>query len=88
MERANKMFGMRDIRFGPQGLIEPMTLFGPSASVFNLRELSLSAVHVDCDDASVCFQNLRKLELQLFPKTLSPLVFFFLTIDRRASVSE
>jgi hypothetical protein len=58
------MFGMRDIRFGPQGLIEPMTLFDPSASVFNHRELSLSAVHVNWDDTSVCYQNLRKLELK------------------------
>jgi hypothetical protein len=63
MERANRMFGMRDVPFDPQGLIEPMTLFGPSASVPNLRELSMSAVHVDWDDASVCFQNLRKLEI-------------------------
>ena len=58
------MFGMRDVPFDPQGLIEPMMLFGPSASVPNLRELSLSAVHVDWDDASVCFQNIRKLELK------------------------
>ena len=62
MERANKMFGMRDIPFDPQGLIEPMMVFGPSASVPNLRELSMAAVHVDWDDASVCYQNLRKSE--------------------------
>lgn len=41
-----------------------MTLFGRNASLPKLRDLSLSAVHVDWDRASVSYRDLRKLELK------------------------
>jgi hypothetical protein len=63
MERHNPIFGMRDVPFDPQPLVGPMTLFGRNALLPNLREVSLSAVHVDWNDASVGYQNLRKLEI-------------------------
>ncbi|KAF9648049.1 hypothetical protein BDM02DRAFT_2427725 [Thelephora ganbajun] len=63
MERENTIFGMRDVPFDPQPLVGPMTLFGHHVSLPKLRDLSLSAVHIDWDDASVGYQNLRKLEI-------------------------
>jgi hypothetical protein len=64
MERDNNAFGARDARFEPRELAGPMTLFGRNASLPKLHELSLFAVHVDWKDASVCYQNLRKLEIK------------------------
>ena len=63
MERADRMFGMQNIPFDPQALAGPMSLFGHNASLPSLTELSLSAVHVDWDEASVGCQNLRKLKI-------------------------
>ena len=63
MERPNATFGMRDVLFNPQVLVGPMSLFDHHASMPNLTDLSLSAVHVDWDEASVGFQNLRKLKV-------------------------
>lgn len=64
MERANTEFGMHRVRFSPQMFVGPMTLFGQRALLPRLRDLSLSAVHVDWDDLCVGFRNLRKLELK------------------------
>ena len=63
MERANTMFGMENVAFDPQLLMEPGTLFDRNISLPRLRDLSLSAVHIDWNDASAGYQNLRKLEL-------------------------
>ena len=54
---------MQNIPFDPQALVGPMSLFGRNASLPSLAELSLSAVHVDWDEASVGCQNLRKLKI-------------------------
>ena len=72
MKRNNVIFGMRNVPFDPQLLIEPKTLFGRGASLPNLREVSLSAVHVDWNDASVGCQNLRKLELTSLTYDVGP----------------
>ena len=72
MERRNCIFGMRNVRFDPRSLISPMTLFGRNASLPKLRDLSLSAVHVDWDDASAGYQNLRKLELNNLTYDVEP----------------
>lgn len=64
MKRENSIFGMKNVLFDPEPLIGPMTLFGRNASLPKLRDLSLSAVHVDWDDALVCYQNLRRLEVK------------------------
>ena len=72
MERANTIFGMRNVRFDPHGFAEPKTLFGRrGASPPKLRALSLSAVHVDWD-ALVGYQNLRKLELNNITYDVGP----------------
>ena len=74
LERENPIFGMQNVRFDPQPLIRPMTLFGQNASLPRLRDLSLSAVHIDWDDtlALVGFQNLRKLELKNLTYDVGP----------------
>jgi hypothetical protein len=41
-----------------------MALFGRNASLPKLRDLSLSAVRIDWDDAVASYQNLRRLELK------------------------
>jgi len=63
MIRTNNWFGMWDAVFSPRRLMEYNPLFGQNASLPRLRDVSLSAVHVDWNDASVCYQNLRKLEI-------------------------
>jgi len=72
MERQGTIFGMRNISFDPRPLVGPMTLFGRSASLPKLRDLSLSAVHVDWDDASGSYQNLRKLEMNNLTYDVGP----------------
>lgn len=72
MEREDPMFGMKNVSFDPQPLIGPMPLFGRNASLPKLRDLSLSAVHVDWDDASVCYQDLCKLEIKNITYDVGP----------------
>ena len=72
MERDNSILGMWTIRQRPQSLIGPMTLFGQNASLPKLRNLTLCGVHVDWDDASVCYQNLRKLEINKMTYDVGP----------------
>lgn len=72
MKRENSIFGMKNVLFDPQPLIGPMTLFGRNASLPKLRDLSLSAVHVDWDDALVCYQNLRRLEIKNMTYDVGP----------------
>jgi len=72
MERKNSMFGMQGVPFDPRPLIGPMTLFGRNASLPKLRGLSLSAVHVDWDDALVGYQNLCKLEINNITYDVGP----------------
>ena len=72
MEREASIFGMQDVPFDPESLIGPMTLFGRNPSLPKLRDLSLSAVHIDWDDAFVCYQNLRKLEINNITHDVGP----------------
>ena len=72
MWRENPTFGMQNIPFDPQLLIGPMTLFERNASLPNLRNLSLSGVHVNWDDASFCYQNLRRLEINNITYDVGP----------------
>ena len=72
MKRDNYIFGMQNVRFDPVPLIGPMTLFGQNASLPRLCDLSLSAVHIDWDDASVTYQNLRKLEINNITYDVGP----------------
>ena len=80
VERANPIFGMRRVRFDPIELSRPITLFGRHASLPNLRNLSLSAVHVDWEDVSVSFRNLRMLELNNLTYDVGPSFEQFATI--------
>jgi len=72
MKRANTMFGMRNMPFDPQLLIETGTLFDRNVSLPRLRDLSLSAVHIDWNDAYTGYQNLRKLEINNQPYDVGP----------------
>jgi hypothetical protein len=72
MERENSIFGMQGVPFDPRPLIGPMTLFGRNASLPRLRDMSLSAVHIDWDDASASYQNLRKLEMNNLTYDVGP----------------
>ena len=64
MERENPYFALYDEAFYPERLRAPVTLFGRNASLPKLRDLSLSAVHVDWNDAPASYRSLRKLELR------------------------
>jgi hypothetical protein len=73
MRRENYIFSTRNVDpFDPQPLIEPMTLFGRNASLPRLRDMSLSAVRIDWDDASASYQNLRKLEMNNLAHNVGP----------------
>lgn len=72
MERASVIFGTRAVAFDPATLIRPITLFGRKAFLPKLRDLALSAVHVDWEDISVGFQNLRELRLNNLPLDIGP----------------
>jgi hypothetical protein len=72
MERDDFLYGLRETVFYPQNLIEPMELFGRNASLPRLRDLCLSAVHIDWDDASAGYQNLRKLEMNNLTHDVGP----------------
>ena len=72
MERQGTIFGMRNVPFDPPLLVGPMTLFGRNASLPKLRDLSLSGVHVDWDDASGGYQNLCKLEINNLTYDVGP----------------
>ena len=64
MKRDDPMDGMWSVSFRDPLLAGPMTLFGPNPVLPKLRHVSLCSVHVDWNDASVGFQNLRKLEIK------------------------
>ena len=64
MERTRPFHGMHNVDFQPRSLIGPMTIFGPQALLPKLSDLSLSAVHIDWDNSSDWFKNLRKLEIK------------------------
>ena len=72
MERQGTIFGMQNVPFDPQPLIGPMSLFGRNALLPKLRDLSLSSVHIDWDNASGGYRNLRKLELKKLTYDVGP----------------
>ena len=72
MERDNSYYGRSNASFRPLRLIGPMTLFGRGASLPKLRDLSLTGVHIDWDDASAVYRNLRKLELKNLAFNVAP----------------
>ena len=63
MQRMNTLFGVRNVDFAPELLAGAGTLFDRNASLPKLCNLSLFGVHVDWTSASVCYQNLHKLEI-------------------------
>ena len=63
MKREYWTFGARNADFLPRRLALPTPLFDRNASLPKIRELSLTGVHVAWNDASGCFQNLRKLQI-------------------------
>ena len=76
MKRDNGVFGMLDVSFDPidpPSLTEPLTLFGPHAALPKLRNLCLSGVHVEWDDALFRSRNLRGLVINNITYDVAPL---------------
>ena len=64
-KRCNELLGGEYIRWAPRQSFESPILFGGNGTLMpKLREVSLSAVHVDWTSAAISFRDLRKLEIK------------------------